>query len=100
MPLGREVDLGPGDIVLDGDPAPALKKGAQPPPNFRLMSVVTKRLGGSKCHLVRRYIGLGPGHIVLDGGLGPHLTQCGLAMSPTPPGKGHSSFTLAKRSSL
>jgi len=22
MPLGREVGLGPGDIVLDGDPAP------------------------------------------------------------------------------
>jgi len=22
MPLGREVDLGPGDIVLDGDPFP------------------------------------------------------------------------------
>ena len=22
MPLGREIDCGPGDIVLDGDPAP------------------------------------------------------------------------------
>jgi len=22
MPLGKEVGLGPGDIVLDGDPAP------------------------------------------------------------------------------
>jgi len=32
MPLGMEVDLGPGDFVLDGDPAP-LKKGAEPP-NF------------------------------------------------------------------
>jgi len=28
MPLGREIGLGPGDIVLDGDPAP-LSKGAQ-----------------------------------------------------------------------
>jgi len=28
MPLGREVDLGPGDIVLDGDPAPP--KGYSP----------------------------------------------------------------------
>jgi len=27
MPLGKEVGLGPGDIVLDGDPAPQ-KKGA------------------------------------------------------------------------
>jgi len=43
MPLDREIGLGPGDIVLDGDPAP-------PPPkrgtasNFRLKSVVAKRL--------------------------------------------------------
>ena len=33
MPLGMEVDLGPGDIVLDGDLAPTLKE-AQPPPQF------------------------------------------------------------------
>ena len=31
-PLGMEVDLGPGHIVLDGVPAPA--KGAQQPPLF------------------------------------------------------------------
>jgi len=30
MPLGMEVGLGPGLIVLDGDPAP-LPKGVQPP---------------------------------------------------------------------
>jgi len=30
MPLGREVGLGPGDIVLDGDPAPAQKRGHSP----------------------------------------------------------------------
>jgi len=29
MPLGREIDLGPFDIVLDGDPAP--EKGHNPP---------------------------------------------------------------------
>jgi len=29
MPLGTEVGLGLGDIVLDGDPAPP--NGAQPP---------------------------------------------------------------------
>jgi len=33
MPLGREVDLGPGHIVLDGDPAP-LRKGHSSPPLF------------------------------------------------------------------
>jgi len=33
MPLDMEVGLGPGDIVIDGDPALPLK-GAQPPPLF------------------------------------------------------------------
>jgi len=32
-PLGTEVDLGSGHIVLDGDPAPPAK-GAQQPPSF------------------------------------------------------------------
>jgi len=31
MKLGMQVGLGPGHIVLDGDPAPPPKKGAQPP---------------------------------------------------------------------
>jgi len=42
MKLGVEVGL--GNIVLDG---------AQPP-NFWPMSVVAKRLDGSRCHLVWR----------------------------------------------
>ena len=42
MPVGTEVGLGPGDIVLDGDPAPP-KKGHSLP-NFRPVSVVAKRL--------------------------------------------------------
>ena len=33
MPIGMEVGLGPGDFVVDGDPAPPQKK-SQPPPNF------------------------------------------------------------------
>jgi len=37
-PLGTEVDLGAGHIVLDGVPAPA--KGALQPPSFRPMSIV------------------------------------------------------------
>jgi len=52
MPLGVEVGLGPGHIVLDGDPAPP-RKGAQPP-NFWPMSVATKWLDGSRYHLVQR----------------------------------------------
>jgi len=31
MPLGRKVGLDPSDIVLDGDPAPLSKNGAEPP---------------------------------------------------------------------
>ena len=34
MLLGIEVRLGPGDIVLDGSPAPPPQKGAQQPPLF------------------------------------------------------------------
>ena len=47
MPLGIEVGLGPGDIVFDGDPA-ARKKAHPPPPNFRPMSIVAKRLNVSR----------------------------------------------------
>ena len=35
MPLGMEVGLGPGDIMLDEDPAPLPHiQGAQQPPLF------------------------------------------------------------------
>ena len=51
MPLGTKVGLGPGNLVLDADPALPARGTA---PNFRPMSVVAKRLDGSKCHLVRR----------------------------------------------
>jgi len=47
MPLGMEEELGPGDFMLDGDPAPLPKKGALPLPSFRLMSIVAKWLDGS-----------------------------------------------------
>ena len=40
MPLGTEVDLGPGDIVRWGPSSPL--KGTQPP-TFRPMSIVAKR---------------------------------------------------------
>jgi len=39
--LGTEVDLGPGQIVLDGVPAlPERVTAAHPPPSFRSMSIV------------------------------------------------------------
>jgi len=53
MKLGMEVDIGPGHIVLDGDPAPLPKTDTAP--NFRPMSVVAKRLDELRCHMVRRY---------------------------------------------
>ena len=54
MPLGMEVGLGPGDFVLDGDPAPPHQKGGGAP-NFRPMSIVTKQLDGSRLHFARRW---------------------------------------------
>ena len=51
MTLGMEVDLSPGKIVLDADQAPPPPRGTVPSPNFRPMSVVAKRLDGSRCHL-------------------------------------------------
>jgi len=54
MPLGRELGLGPSDIVLDRDPAPLPKKGAEVP-NLPPMSIVAKQLDSSGCHLVRRW---------------------------------------------
>jgi len=31
MPLDIEIGLSPGDFLLDGDPVPLPKKGAEPP---------------------------------------------------------------------
>jgi len=42
MPLGTEVGLGPGDIVLDGDPAPPRKGARTVVRTFRPMSIVAK----------------------------------------------------------
>ena len=53
--LGKEVGLGPVHIVPDEDTAPSPKQGAEPPPpNFRPIFIVAKRLDASKCHLVWR----------------------------------------------
>jgi len=53
---GTEVSLGSGDIVLDGDPAHPRKNGAEPPPPFRPISIVAKRLDALGYNLVRRYV--------------------------------------------
>ena len=54
VPLGREVGLGPSDIVLDGDPAPHSQKWGRAP-NFRPMSIVAIQLDGSRWHLAWRW---------------------------------------------
>ena len=55
MSLGMELGLGPGDFVLDGDPAPPPQKGEEPPPpNFRPMFIMAKRLDGLSWYLARR----------------------------------------------
>jgi len=51
MALGTEVNLSPGDIVLDGVGAPP--KRAQPP-SFRSMPTVAKGLDETRRHLVRK----------------------------------------------
>ena len=47
-PLGTELDLGPGHIVLDGVPA-AVKGAQQPSPSFRPMSIVATVVHLSYC---------------------------------------------------
>jgi len=72
MPLGMEVGLRPGDIVLDGDPAPPPQKGSTAAPQFQPM-YCGQTAGWMKMPLGRD-VGLGPGDILLD-------------RDPTPPQK-------------
>jgi len=67
--LGMEVGLGSGHIVLDGDPAPLLKIGAEPA-NFWPIFIVAKRLDASKIPLNMK-VGLSTGNFVLDEDSGP-----------------------------
>jgi len=43
MPLGTEVGLGPGHIVLDGDPAPHPTKRCKAALTFQAVSIVAQR---------------------------------------------------------
>jgi len=56
--LGMEVGLSSGDFVLDQEPALSSQEGGgdlgRSPRNFRLMSIVAKRLDGSRWHLAWR----------------------------------------------
>jgi len=63
MKLGTQVGLGPGHIVLGGDPALSPLKGHSPP-NFRPISVAAKMAAWIKMSLGME-VGLGPGDFVL-----------------------------------
>jgi len=52
MVLGMEVELSPGEFVLDGDQPPPEKGGGALLPNIRPISIVAKQLDASGCHLV------------------------------------------------
>ena len=64
MPLGKEVGLVPGYIVLDGDPAPP-KRGTAPP-QFSAHVYCGQTAGWIKMPLGTE-VGLGEGDVVLDG---------------------------------
>ena len=65
MPLGMQVGLGPGDFVLDGDPAPPPIKGHNP---LQYSAIVRcgQTAGWTKMPLGTE-VGLGPGDFVVDG---------------------------------
>jgi len=79
MPLGTEVGLGPGNIVLDEDPSPPLtERGIGATTQFLAHVYCDQRVGWIRMPLGVE-VGLGPSNIVLDNDLAP------------PHGKGHSS---------
>ena len=73
MKLGMQVGLGPGHIMLDGDPAP-------PPPNGQSPQIFGPYVlwpnGWIKMPL-RMEVGRGPGDFVLDGNPAPLLKRGG-----------------------
>jgi len=70
MALGKEVGLGPGHIVLDGDPAPFPQKRAEPPPNFSAHVYCGQTAGWIKMPLGTE-TDLDSGDFVLDGDTAP-----------------------------
>ena len=80
MALGTEVGLGSGHIVLDGDPAPLPKNGAEPPPQFSAHFYCGQTVGCIKMPLGMK-VGLGPGDFVLNGDPAPSPKR---GRSPSP----------------
>jgi len=65
MSLRMELSLGPGDFVLDGDPAPPPQKEAESP-KFSAHVYCGQTAGWMKLVLDMQ-VGLSPGNFMLDG---------------------------------
>ena len=66
MKLGTQVGLGPGHIVLDGDPTLPSSNGHSPPPQF-LAHICCGQMAGWIKMTLDMEVGLGPGDFVLNG---------------------------------
>ena len=72
MAPGMEVGLGPGHMVLVGEPAPLPKRGQGPQFSINFYCGQTGGWIKMKLHV---QVGLGPGDIVLDGHPAPPATK-------------------------
>jgi len=80
MKLGVQIGLGPGHIVLGGDPAPLPKRGAEPP-KFSAHIYCGQTAGWMKLVLGTE-VDLSPGDFVLDGDPVPFLQKGAEPPSP------------------
>jgi len=67
MKLGMQVGLGPGHIVLDGDPAPPPQRGTAP----QFSAHICCGQVAAWIKILGMELGLGPGDFVLDGDSAP-----------------------------
>jgi len=81
MRLGVEVGLGPGDFMLDGDPAAPPQKKGTAPTQFSA-HVYCGQIAGCITMPLGMEVGLGPSDVVLDGD--PALPKKGTAPSFQP----------------
>jgi len=81
IPPGTEVGLGPGDLVLGGDPAPRSHEKGHSSPHFSARAYRGQAAGWIRIPLGTE-VDLGPGDIVLDGDPAPPPTERGTA-APT-----------------
>jgi len=79
--LGMELGLGPGDFVLDGDPAPHSPKGGGGRPRKFSTHVYYDQTAGWMELVLGMEVGLIPGDFVLDGDPDP-LPKNGASKPP------------------